>query len=760
MSNKLLFQPLTLLSIMLLLAGCITTEVEIALNPDGSGTLAYTQHYDRATEEQRKELHERFQSPNVSQTITRASILEHYPEPHFKLIRFDQNEKKLRTEVEIQFNDINALLIPRDPSLSFGLDSLDFAVADETLTFSLERDASVGKQMATYEGPPGKESLSILNPATGEKISFSRELKPEAPATNWVGQLTLPGHTIIRRPHLQIFHPYPVVEAAACKIQNAAWKLSHFSSGNALDLKLNITLPPDNGTTLRWEKPAMLSGGFMPAGSHPAMKVQGKGEFKNGELEIKLPIPEHSVEKLSDLMVRIQATRASSPRRVSLGELKANSEYQVDDLTLKTGDLKNGVSYQAKGPVDQIKSTLIVSKRGNRFELDRSSWSSSGNSKSARYWKFLPPEGCTLELELYEELEPFYIDIRIPDIDLTQRAWKAEEKSTDEAVVDWKVQLKATNPELFAVVVPAVTESVFESSATYKAYFQGLENEQILPAIAAVVDYMLQHSPENGQMWIQNYPRDVLQKRDAFLAENQQQIVVQLLAIYKNAPSIHLPSMIANLRLQEIAQPIAFSELKAGNLDFAKPYLFSTDFAVGEVTLLCELIEAAPSWVEQLELLRVLEKAHAVTPAFAMKLFNDRTRSVHVRKEALEILLKFDDTDLTFAEKTALDSTDDQVYIAAPAARFLLKQDPFPSELCLRFLQRSKLRNDALNSLNAHLITVLRNKDTAEIERWKTQIQPFVPVIEDLSEQLDDYKARPAKELLETIEKLNAWVKE
>ncbi|HKL21021.1 MAG TPA: hypothetical protein VJ904_04400, partial [Tichowtungia sp.] len=99
MSAKPLFKCLTVLLCTLLLAGCITTDVEISLNPDGSGTLKYTRHFDRATDEMRQEIRDYRNKPNVSRGLTEESIRENYPEPHFRLIRFEDNEEMLCTEV-------------------------------------------------------------------------------------------------------------------------------------------------------------------------------------------------------------------------------------------------------------------------------------------------------------------------------------------------------------------------------------------------------------------------------------------------------------------------------------------------------------------------------------------------------------------------------------------------------------------------------------------------------------------------------------
>lgn len=734
MSNNKLFNALPVLLMTLFLGGCITTDVTITLEPDGSGTLEYTQNFDRAPEELRAKIRHSLNSPGSTKDTAKENILEEYPEPHFTLLTHEDSNETLTTRVVLQFNDINALLIPRKTA-DLGLKSLHFTVDGDDLIFTAQEDETRQTWPEKYDETPGHETITIISAQNGEKITFSREVTSKTEPADWTGTLKVSGHSIVRTPNLQVFHNYPVSTAPACSITRANWNLRQSQRWSALEIDLLATLPNDNCTYIRWEKPVALSGGFLPKEpGYSRLTLTGQAAFDAGrssKIQLKLPIPEDPKESLTNLTVRIQATRTAGSKIVDLGELKPNTEYTVEDVTIQTEDLQNDkLSIKITGASDRLKDTWLQTRRGNRFKLK---WSSKSgiSEKNISFWESFPLEGASLCVELYNPTERCYIDLTVPTLDLTQRAWKTvKDEAANEATDNWTATLKAEHPDLFSIDIPPVEAAMFEDQEIYKAYFQALENEQLMPAIAAVVDYMVRNNPKKGEVWIQEIAQYELQGRSEYFEANRKTIANQLFGIYQHTPKKMgcIAVFFVNLNLKEFSQPLAIEALQTtGASRFASDNLFTSTIPEEHQNQLNSYLLSHNDWMAQLDILRVLNNAHCADQTVLRKLIRNESVSEHTRFWALN---------------------------------YLMKQTPFPLEeltICLTSPDCQKSAPQHLkNYISRHM-----TKDTLEQrkELFNT-LQPILPLIEDLAEQINEYKAREAVEALEKIRELEASVQQ
>jgi len=742
----------------LLLSGCITSETTIALNPDGSGTVEYTTHYDRASEEVREKIRARLASPNSRSRNSKEALLDDYPAPHFELVAFEEDHQELRNRVVLRFNDINALLIRRKKT-DLGLNALDFEVDGERLLFSVKEKKVARQWPEKFDDTPGLEKITVINATSGEKNIFSRELTSKTPPADWSAALDFPGHRIVRTPGLQIFHDYPVV-AADVRVDEAEWIIESHKPYSQLALKTTVHLPQDGFTYLQWENPVVLSGRFLPdpgieSRIEEAKLLQNHYPARPTFLNLGLVAPVRPIESISPTVVRLKAVRSQGTTIVKVGALAPDTEYAFDGFFLKTDDLAdNKLSFELTGDSRRVKRTILQTRRGNRFVLKKS----SGGTSSFSYFKSIPLEDGTLFLELYNPLKPCYLDLALPALDLTQRNWK--EEKTAAASKDWKKSVIAKYPDLASTEIPAFDASLFEDKATYAAYFQGLRDDQLLPAIFRVVNYMVQHNPKNGQMWIQTEARTELRNRREFLENTRPQIADRLFCIYAHTPEkmIYLPGFFSSLGLRELAQPKAIEMLRKGRLRFANTSFFGTTLSEEEVAVLKQAVEQARGdWVTQKGILEILDRAKCVDRAFAFQILEDRSLEKYIRSEALRLLMRMENPDYALAERIALDETaDGSLRLAALSA--LLGHEPFPSQALLACLSNSGCRGGAVNALNSFLKGFLRDHaDDAEVcAKMEETLQLVVPWLEDLSELPEEWKARNAVSVLTKVEKLHA----
>lgn len=721
-----------ILLLVVLLSGCLTEDVIIHLNPDGSGMVEYTSHFDRAPDDLREKIRKQMQGPGMRRSLSREHILENYPEPHFHLLEFEDDMDALRTRLRMEFQDINALLISRKEA-PLGLDSLDFSVQGDRIDFSLKEE-KLGKPMPEeLDENPGLERITIINSQSGESVVFERELTSATQPADWSGALAFPGHKIERKRGIQVFHDYPVVKAPVCEVEQAQWLLRHHRQWSSLALDLLAAFPDDGKTYIRWEKPVVMSGGFLPKGDLrfvPTGSTSGQGKFELNraqKIELKFDVPTNRVNALSASTIRIQAHRCDGSSMVEVGKLEPNTEYAVGNSTLKTTGMENNqVSFTLTGEADRLKNAFVETKRGNRFMLKRASWSSSGADKTTvSYWELLPVEDCTLLLELHNKTEPCYIDLPIPLIDLTQRAWRVDNPDAKPVSDRWKEQLAAEHPELFEIDVPPVEAVMFEEKERYEIYFQGLEDRQLLSAIVQVVDYMVQHNPQKGEDWLQSYAQMEIQEREEFLKSSRPSITAQLFALYRDLPAYTgcVGVFFPNLGLSETVQPMAVEQLGQGNMRFAKDGFFGRELAADEIKVLKEAFASADSWMDQKALLEILDRTGSADAAFINNILTDGSTQEIVRGAAL---------------------------------RIALKTGEFPGEELSICMADSEFRKSAVNALDQYLNTFLRSSKNGSAERaaLKASLEPIVPLLQDLSEQLKQYDAKPAVSVLEKLKQL------
>ena len=766
MSIKSFLRRWPILLLAVLLSGCVTEDVVIRLNPDGSGTVEYTTHFDRAPDELREQIRAQMQAPGMCRRSSRDSILENYPEPHFQLLEYEDDEEALRTRIRLEFQDINALLIPRKEA-NLGLESLDFSEKGDHLLFSVKEETLGQPWPEKFDEHPGLERITVINGESGESVVFERELTSKTEPADWSATLPFPGLQIERNRGIQVFHDYPVVKPQECTIEKVQWILRNYRQWSALELDLLADVPADEYTYIRWEKPVVVSGGFLPNGNLLPISTgstSGKGDLESGriqKIELKFSVPTNRVDALTASTVRIRAHRCRGSSIVEVGKLKPNTEYTFGNSILKTKGMENNrVSFTLKGEADRLKNAFVDSVRGNRFMLKRASWSSTGSdSTTVTYWELLPVEDCTLLLELHNTTEPCYIDLAIPAIDLTQRAWRVDDSAAKGASNDWKKELVAVHPELFEIAVPPVEAAMFEEKENYKAYFQGLEDRQLLPAIVQVVDHMVQHKPKNGKEWIQSIAQEELRKRQEFLDASREEITDQLFALYLHLPEkmTCLSPFFSNLRLTDIAQPMAIEQLKQANMRFAKDSFFGRELTEEQVRVLKGTIPAIGSWVEQQGLLMVLDRAKCADKAYTSGILSDRSNHEIVRSTALRIVLRDEANADGLAQRIAMDSTE-ATLLRTTALTHLMNKDAFPVAVLSACMADSEGRASAVRQLDQHLSAFLRSSKNGPAEKvaLRAALEPIIPLLQDLSEQLKKYDAKPAIKVLEKIAQLDA----
>ena len=745
----------------LLLSGCITTETTIKLNPDGSGTVEYTSNYDRASDEVREKIRAQMASPGTRSRNSKEALLNDYPTPHFELVAFEEDQQTLRNRMVLHFNDINALLIRREKT-DLGLKALDFEVDGERLVFSIKEEKSTHTWPEKFDDTPGKETISIINAATGETISFSRELTSQTPPANWSATLDFPGHHMIRTPNLRIFHDYPVVTTDDVRIDSAKWVIESDQPLSRLAFEATVHQPQDGFIYLQWKNPVVLSGHYLPdlgnqSRVNEAWMLQNHYPSNPTFLNLGYAAPNQPIiESISPTVVRLEAARSQGTTTVKVGKLAPDTEYKCKDFVLKTGSLENEkLNFEFTGDSRRVKNALIQTRRGNRFVLKKS----SGGTSSFSYFKSIPLTNCTLFLELYNPLEPCYLDLALPALDLMQRNWK--EEKTAAASKDWKKAVIAEYPDLANTEVPPFDASLFEDKATYSVYFQNLRNDQLLPALFRVVDYMVQHKPKNGQMWIQTEARTEINKRQEFLEGNRPQITDRLFCIYAHTPKEMgcLRGFFSTLRLRELAQPKAIEMLRQNRLRFANTSFFGTTLSEEEVAVLKQTFEQArqEDWVAQKEILEILDRTKCIDKAYALQLLEGQTLSKYVRSDALRLLMRMENPDYGLAERIALDESEEST-VRLVALSALLEHDPFPTQALLACLSNSDCRGGAINALDSFLKGFLRDHadDAEACAKMEQTLQPTVLWMEDISELSTDWKARTAASILKNLEKLRS----
>ena len=753
---------LAALAAPLLLSGCITTETTISINPDGSGTVEYTTDFDRASEEVRNNIRAQLTAPNSKPRNSKENLLEDYPAPHFEIVTVEHDFQELRSRIVLRFNDINALLIPRKKT-DLGLKALDFEADGENLLFSIKEKKPTYPWPEKFDNMPGLETITIVNAASDEKVVFSRELNSKTPPADWTASLAFPGHHIVRTPDLQIFRDDPVVKTGPVQIEEANWMLESDTPFCLLKLKTDFPLPQDGFTYLYWKNPVVLSGRFLPdLGKESRIRtvqlLQNYYPTPVPFLELGLSAPTQPIESLSPTLVRLEAVRCQGSETVEVGPLKPDTEYAFDGYTLKTADLANNkLGFALTGDSRRVKNAILQTHRGNRFVLQRAGYgaTSTGTTRFS-YFESIPLAGCTLYLELYNPLKPCYIDVAIPRFDLTQRNWLEEKPVVSN---DWKRQVVAEFPDLAETKTPPFDATLFEDKAAYAAYFKGLRDEQLLPAIFEVVGLMVQHgNPQNAQMWIQSIARPELRSRTAYLDTHRPQIADRLFSIYAHTPKkmVCLPGFFSSLNLRKLAQPKAIEMLQCGRFRFADDSFFTTTLSEREVAVLKQAFEATKDdWITQKNIIEILSRAQCADTPFLFQILEDRTDSKYVRVDAFRLLMQSKPPDHTLAKRIALDATEEpNVRIAALGT--LLENGPFPEEALLSCLADSHCQDNAVNALNSFLNRFLRDHadDTAACAKMEKALQPIIPWLEDLSELPTKWKAQRAASTLEKIEKL------
>jgi hypothetical protein len=759
MSTKAVFKGIAALLMMFMLGGCITTDVEITLNPDGSGTMEYTRSFNPSTDKDRMYIQGLIESRDLGMNdLTEHNIRDKFPEPHFNLTNYQYDPDHLKTRFTLHFKDINALLIQQEKD-DFCLNKLDFVTIRDSLIFTVKEEEIDRSLTVNLDETPGRETISIINAKSGKKTTFSRELTSNTQLANWCGRLHLPGHTIQRDPNIRLFHAYPVVKADSCKISRADWTISQ--NKRSLNIELYSSIPADGMEYLRWEKPIVLSGNYTPQSSpsSPPLVIKGSGNLNNApseKIRLQIPVPERDVTALEQLSVRIKAYRAAESKIINLGPLKPNTQYETNGLILKTDDLnKNQVGFRISGETDPLKSAWLQTQRGNRFKLKRIS------SYKMNFEEAFPLKGCDLCVELHI-IEPCYIDLTLPSLDLTQRGWNSEKPATKRT--DWKQALQAEHPELFNITIPPVTATTFANRSAFSTYFQALENEQILPAILAVSDYIIRDDPKNGKLWIQTIVSETLKTRSEYLAANREFIAAQLFGICKYAPQklTSLYYFFGYLDLKDLSQPAALAEIKNGNLRFANCWFFGhSTLPQPDIVMLTHVLLHSEDHDERAALFPILSQTHSASTSILLQLFSNESQSTYTRRSALNMLLKDEKVSPVLLIQKAAKGKENTLRSGLVKTILLAcmeQRDEFPTEVFSACLIDLSTSQDAISALEKFTDSLQQSSqsDPAQIKQWLETIQSLIPILEDLSEQLNHADAQPAIIALEKIHKLQA----
>ncbi len=579
------------LTLILALTGCYQTESTIEINPDGSGVITSTFNFDNATEEQRQQIKAMLASPNASSNFNRASLEKDFPSPYFEILALESDQENLRFKSVIKFNDINRLLAVHTQSIN--LNGVDFEVEGDKLIIKIEKPSQQsgfgsGMQFTRKGGGPGtniypRETIRFVDTNSKDFIEFSHEYKGDDVnrEVKWKDEITISGNTITRNIIKYNFADYPVLNPVKAECIKAAWNRTKqpksTMSQSYLDLELKAAMPTSKDTEypryLGFDDVYLLSGKYSDGSDVALVETWAKGfrAFNDennlaGKNNFKLPVylsfPTSPVESLESARIRIRLLRGKNLKMVELGPIQSEHTYEQAPFNITTGNLvRDDLSLEIKGPVNQINRFLVKTKRGNVFPIKESSWTRSDDHGSVRYWKFLPLSNLTLIAEIYDSVEYTWLDIDVPSLKLTlEKKERVVSKDIDESKGLEKQEKQVTLPE-----------DLFKDKTTFENYWTSLADDEVVSSLLEVSGNM-ERLKENDNIyyWYQSDLVKKLKERKGFFEANKRRIARSLFRLFLEKPDQNGNTAIAyfltNGGLTELIRDDALEAVKSRKL--------------------------------------------------------------------------------------------------------------------------------------------------------------------------------------------------
>jgi len=421
-----------LLCAAVLLNGCIDRKISITINTDGSGTLEYQEHFDRADSELRKKIKKHLASSNMKSPLDENKIPVLLPAPNFKVVSYSFDKVKLHRKIIVKFKDINELLA-KEQAKAFNIDGLDFKRTANSLTFTLQTKTGRkvrpnGKTGRKLEPP--RLTLTIVNSATGDKVShFQEENGNEIP--EWQAQLPFKNASFKRTIIAKLFKNLPTAQSGIPELVNASW---HIREGRfaGSKLKIDLTVPfkvKQKTNYLSWRDPVIISGLFNDGVSPEFDQMSSKnGRFVDNQNKpsegsffygMALKRPSKPATQLSDLKIRFLVETAHKTETKLLPKAEKGAKVEIDGAVYTLNEISDKtMSLKITKKTMRLAKVFQKSASGNQFELKPSRSSVFGGSETVNFTPMAEVTGSTFYIEAYTDTKQHYLDMSLPALEL------------------------------------------------------------------------------------------------------------------------------------------------------------------------------------------------------------------------------------------------------------------------------------------------------------------------------------------------------
>ena len=589
-------------------SGCSNSYRTLSLNKDGSGTYECRIDFERANEKQKARLKAFVKQKNTSSPFDTEKLLSSFPEPYFQIEKKEVDKEKLEMYIKIHFKDINRFLAVEEFHTSVVPKDFDFTVEPGGLRFL--------KILKAGESGPDLKSAVPYNHLTIKTetaaVVMEWEDKPQSEDLTLSKLLPLSGHSIERRTIKRNFLEYPVLLNTSVQVDELEWRCykGKWKRESILELELAIELPQKElFTYIQWSEGIMMDGSYGDGTELKASKsfskkssdVKGRYGDKNSfALDLELLMPPKPVMEMKESTLRLHLTRASKTKRLKLGRVEEKASYTIKGLDIKIDDLENNtLSLKVEGDPRSIAGVVIQSKRGNFYILDKSSWSFQEKSGTLGFWEFIPLEGTTLYIDFFDPVEHVYMDIKLPEVDLSPRM-----SDTTEGVHQWKKSLKTEFKKLHSVNLEGIDEVDMTSDTALLEYVQKVKDEE-LPAVFVQLCLRLDEGENSGNR-VHNVFSNILQKRKEYREKNWKLwlgLTQRLLTLIPDELEDSLVYLAGNLGIERATREEAVRYISEGRMGFVEKQFFPGKLRASEYALLLSEFNASKDWVKGKKLL-------------------------------------------------------------------------------------------------------------------------------------------------------------
>ena len=227
---------------------------------------------------------------------------------------------------------------------------------------------------------------------------------------------------------------------------------------------------------------------------------------------------------------------------------------------------------------------------------------------------------------------------------------------------------------------------------------------------------------DNIYYWYQSGLIKKLKERKNYFEANKSEIAKSLFALFLEMPDQNgntaITYFLSNGGLMELIRDDALEAVKSRKLKNGIDTIFNGKLSVEEREIFNEIFQKSDYWVESIEILKLLTRGPNADIALAQRALDDKGQSVHVRQLALEVLID---------QKNNFSSSDLEPYIL-----------------------NSEMRDWTLNAISNRLGNYGSSNRILR-EKLITILKPLIPVLEDLAEHEDQYKADAPKKIIAAL---------